>query len=127
MLLVQTSGACAMLLLVAVCALSTTSSVELTGAQPQPSTDGAKVGAKSRLAAKALGPPATAAVAAAAKSSSSAWNDAFSNVREAAEERMQQLSAMMKQQHESDDAMSRAKQEAQEYDVLSFKTGSPQR
>lgn len=80
----------------------------------------AKAAAHARLAAKA----GTVAEAAPGKGSQ-VWNKVFSNVKEAATERMLQLSAMMKQQHENDNAMSDAEEEAAQYNVLSFTTAQP--
>ena len=68
----------------------------------------------------------SAAAGEGAGGSSKGWANVMSKVHEAAKERMLQLSAMMKQQHESDDAMSNAVQEERQYDVLSFRP-SPSR
>ena len=98
--------------------------VQLTEGPPGSPLDGARLGgvamrarAKVRLAAMASRAPHGAG------GQRKDANMVLSKVKEAAKERMLQLSAMIKQQSESNAAVSNAVNEVQQYNVLGIRSG----
>ena len=117
----RAAAVAAFVLLAAACALVATSpvpaAVELAGGRARAAHARLVAKASADALAKALPSPAAGQQDG---TGSKTWRRVVENVKEAAQERMKQLGAMLDQERESDDAMANAAQETKDYNVLSF-------